>query len=116
MEYRVEKQPNDFIGYSYIGYIDGKYAGLVSGIKKPGNVFDIQKSTLAPEFRGTKAVRAFSEIIKAVMKDYNTVVSRIDNKDNGEIKIVLSAGFHIIGTMFHNDEISVELLKTKEGI
>jgi len=114
--YSVELVPQDFTGVSYCGYINNKYAGCVVGIKRSGGVFDITKSTLRPEFRGTKAVRAFKEIIDAVMLDYPIVRSRIDNQDNDEIKIVLSAGFRIIGTMSYNNEVSVELLKIKEDM
>jgi hypothetical protein len=53
-------------------------------------------------------------MMKVIQGDYDNIVSRIDNRDNGEIKIVLSAGFHIIGTVVLNGEIYVELLKTKE--
>lgn len=113
MEYSAERESSQLEVHTYHGYIDGKYAGQVSGIggKK---FFDIKASSLNPEFRGTKCVRALSEIVKAVHKDYKCIRTRIDNKDNGEIKMILSLGFHIIGTVSYKDEIAIELLKIME--
>ncbi|KKM81776.1 hypothetical protein LCGC14_1326390 [marine sediment metagenome] len=116
MKYTVRKKSDNLQTFSYYGYIDGEYAGFVSGLAKGSHVFDIQKSYLVDKFRGTKTVRAFREIINAVQADYDVIRSRIDNKDNAEIKIVLSAGFHIIGTVSYKDEIAVELLKIKEDV
>ncbi len=101
---------------TYHGYIDEEYAGYVIGFSGGTNHLYIIKSSLVPKFRGTKAVRAFKEIINGVLKDYSIVSSTIDNQDNAEIKIVLSAGFHIIGTKSYKGEISVEILKTREDI
>lgn len=115
MKYRVEQQPETFTGATYRGYIDNEYAGKVTGREQYNGIFYIQSSVLIPKFRGTKAVRALSEMIKEVMKDYDVVMSRIDSKDNGPIKILLSAGFHIIGTVSYKNSIVVELMKTKES-
>lgn len=114
MRYTASRVDKECRGYKYIGYIDTDYAGCIIGHAQSEDVFDIRQSELEPRFRGTKAVRAFSEIIKAIHVDFKYIVSRIDNKDNAEIKIVLSAGFHIIGTMSMGDEVSVELLKIRE--
>ncbi len=114
MEYRVEKHSQDFELESYVGYIDDVYAGNVTGVRYNDYTFSITSSHLIEKFQGTKAVRALNEIIKGVMNDYDVIRTRIDNKDNAEIKIVLNAGFHIIGTVTYGSEIAVELLKIKE--
>ena len=115
MKYRPERTEYPCKAYKYSGYIDDVYAGYVIGFERHSDTFDIRRSELEPDFRGRKSVRAFSEMMKVIQGDYDNIVSRIDNRDNGEIKIVLSAGFHIIGTVVLNGEIYVELLKTKEG-
>lgn len=115
MEYRVEQRPAQIQGNSYWGYIDNEYAGYVFGYWNANGTYNITHSKLAPKFQGTKAVRALSEIIKAVEKDYRIIRTRIDNKDNAEIKMILSVGFKIIGTVTHGSEIAVELLKIREG-
>jgi hypothetical protein len=114
MKYRVEQQPESFMGTTYEGYIDDEYAGYVTGREQYNGVFYITDSALVPKFRGTKAVRAVKEILKGVMVDYNSVMTRKDSSKNEPIKILLSAGFHIVGTVFYQGEIAVELLKTKE--
>ncbi len=114
MEYRVEHQPDERKGATYRGYIDNEYAGYVSGHERYKGVFYIERSALLPCFQGTKAVRALSEIIKGVHKNYDTIMSRISNKDNGPIKILLSTGFHIIGTVQYKGDLVVELLKKRE--
>lgn len=114
MEYRVEQQPETFLGTTYCGYIDGEYAGTIVGQRK-AHWFDISHSTLAPKFRGTKAVRALKEILAVVMENNKVVRTRIDNRDNAEIKMILSVGFHIIGTVTYGSEIAVELLKIREA-
>ncbi len=114
MKYKVTKKSYNKVCSEYAGYIDGEYAGHVYGYALNSKTFDIQGSALEPEFRGTKRVRALQQIIAAVLRDYRQCISRIDNKDNAEIKMVLSAGFHIIGTRTYKDTISVELIKTRE--
>lgn len=113
-EYKVRKHKHSIDACLYYGYINGEYAGAVSGMKIHDGVFNITNSCLSKQFRGAIAVRAFREIIDAVMLDYHTIRTRIDSRDNSEIKIVLSAGFYIIGTVSYKGKISVELLKTKE--
>jgi len=112
-EYRVVRESHtDITYYVYKGYIDGEYAGKISGLPYL-DLFDIMTSELEPKFRGKKCVRAFREIVKGIEEDYNTIQIRVCNKDNGEIKLVLSAGFHIIGTIAHKGDLVVELIKVK---
>jgi len=115
MDYTVEREDKEYRGYKYNGFIDGQVAGYVVGFERKLDIFDIQHSELEVPFRGTVAVRAFSEIIKAVEKDYKYIISRIDSEDNAEVKIVLGAGFRIIGTMAIGNKVSIELLKVREG-
>ncbi len=112
--YEVVKQSTPIEAMIYRGYINGGYAGNVTGFSLNDNTFEIRHSNLEERFQGTMAVRAWREIIKGIEKDYKYIVSRIDNKDNAEIKIVLSSGFHIVGTKTYKDEIAVEILKIRE--
>jgi len=114
MEYEVLKESGALEAQTYFGYIGKKYAGCITGIPFNEHRFEILSSTLKEEFRGTKAVRAWKEITDAIFEDYPVITTRISNKDNAEIKIVLSAGFHIVGTKTYKDDISVEILKTRE--
>ncbi len=115
MEYRVEQQPTTFDGTLYSGYIDGEYAGYVVGTERYKGCFYINDSGLVGDFRGTKAVRATVEILKGVFEDYDTVMTRVCNQKNDSIKILLNAGFHIIGTVSYQSNVAVELQKTKEN-
>ncbi len=116
MKYKTQRESGKLDMVTYHGYIDEEYAGYVVGMARGTRRLEIIKSSLIPKFRGTKAVRAFKEIINAALKDYPVVSSSIDNQDNGEIRMVLSAGFNIIGTKSYKNEISVEILKTREDI
>jgi len=115
MKYQVLNESGSIPSRTYYGYINQEYAGSIVGIPYNESRFEIIDSSLKPGFRGTKAVRAWKEITDAILKDYPVITTRLDNEDNDEIKIVLSAGFHIIGTKTYKDAVSVEILKIREG-
>ena len=115
MKYRVEQQPDDITGTMYTGYIDGDEAGYIKGTERYTGIFYIDSSYLREWYRGTKAVRATQEILKGVFKDYDTVMTRVCNQKNDSIKILLNAGFHIIGTVSYQGNVVVELQKDKEN-
>ncbi len=114
-KYVVEKTNDKYHkGYIYSGYIDGVYAGFTSGYIRSDETIELQYGVIEKEFRNAKTVRCFKEMIKHIQKDFENIICRIDNKNNSAIKIILSNGFHIIGTTIDKDIVSVELLKTRE--
>jgi hypothetical protein len=115
MKYRVEQQPTKDIGTIYTGYIDEDEAGFVKGTERYDGVFYIDSSCLREQYRGTKAVRATSEILKGVLKDHDNVMTKVLNTKIDSIKILLSLGFLIIGTVTYSGYTMVELHKTKEN-
>jgi hypothetical protein len=114
MKYKVLRESDTLGTYTYFGYIDDEYAGCVTGLVN-AKYFDIIHSQLETKFRGNKAVRALYEILEVISDNHDVIRTRIDNKDNGEIKMMLNAGFHIIGTVTYGSEIAVELLKIREN-
>lgn len=90
---------NTFIPtYTYLGFWDELYVGYMAGVIWNIDTIDIQLTTLVPEFRGPKAIRIIHEILKRIHKDFGCILTRINNDSNDMLKILLSAGFHVIGT------------------
>ena len=113
--YRVERtEDENFKGYVFTGYINDIPAGYSVGYERGSDSIDIQHSSLEKQFRGTKAVRAFGEIIKGIHEHYKIITCRIRNDLNGSIKIVLDTGFNIVGTNHDGNDIYVELIKIRE--
>ena len=116
-KYIIHRTDDDYHkGYIYSGYdkVDNIYAGFVTGYIRPNETIELQCGAIEKDFRNVKAVRCFREMIRAIQKDFKNIICKIDNKNNSAIKIVLSNGFHIIGTTTVKDIISVELLKARE--
>lgn len=112
---RLELKAGYIPTYIYLGFWEGLYAGYMAGSFEDIDTIDIQFSQLVPEFRGVKTVRMIREMIKAIHRDFKNITTRADTKKNDMIKILLSAGFHIVGTKAYNETSVVELLKINKG-
>ena len=100
--------------YVYIGFWNEMYVGYMACSFENIDTGNIQYSYLIPELRGVKTVRIVREILKTIHKDFKNIITRADTSKNDMIKLLLSAGFRIIGTKAEGDLMVVELLKTDE--
>ena len=115
MKYHVDRSDDpDCKGYIYLGYINDVYAGGIMCVERGKDGVDIQYSSLEKAFKGVLTVRAVREIIKVIQKDFKYIFSRIDNMNNISLRIALNEGFHVIGTVSHDNKTAVEILKVRE--
>lgn len=111
VEFKEGYMPTDV----YLGFWEGAYVGYMAGSFENINTINIQYMQLMPEFLGKKVVRIIREIIKKIHKDFKYITMNADNTKNNMIRILLSAGFKIIGTKADEDITVVILLKTANG-
>lgn len=112
IEYKVYKLTPDEIGercpeivvdgeftftYIYVGFWDNDYVGFMAGTQFKADTIDIQRTFLNPKYRGSKIVRILREILRVIHKDYKVIHVRVNNDNNDMLKVLLSAGFHVIG-------------------
>ena len=111
---RLELKEGYIPTYIYIGFWNEMYVGYMSCSFENMDTINIQSTQLVPEFQGTKIVRIIREIIKTIHKDFHNITILVDNQNNDMIKILLSVGFHITGSVTEYDTVSVRLLRTDE--
>ncbi len=111
---RLEVRDGYIPTYIYIGFWNEMYVGYMAGLVENVDIINIQYTQLVPEFRGTKIVRIIREMIKTIHQDFKNITIRDDSKNNDMIRVLLGAGFHVIGTRTDNNTVFVELLKTDE--
>jgi L-amino acid N-acyltransferase YncA len=62
------------------------------------------------DFRNTASVyRGYSLVIDAVLSEYRTVFTLIENTNTPMLKMALKAGFLVVGTRFNSNRLMVEL-------
>ena len=93
----IEIGDRELPSYVYMGFIDGMYAGYMAGTIINKDCIDIQCTVLLPEFRGAKISRILREMITVIHGDFYSILTRTENKNNNMLRVLLGAGFHIIG-------------------